>query len=367
MSGVKCTNKPKPDVSPEALGYTKREWDRINAIDAKEQRRQIRLFLILALLLAVVIFMLVMVYQVVWRSHDYQLVLPYGSSRVLLEGRNISEMELAPSFAKDLAVTDGDVNTDMLNIGALSAGLFDLTSNRVVYGKDLFATRSPASMTKIMTAIVALKYGNLDDIVVITDTALKVEYGSSVCDVRVGDRLSLKQLLYGMIVASGNDAAMMVAEHVGGSVEHFVEMMNDEARQLGATRTHFSNPHGLTDSEHYTCVYDLYLIFREGMKYDLFMDMISRSNFYAEYTAGDETGRAVTWETTNHYFTGEAPLPETMIVYGGKTGTTEDAGACLILLAKDLYGNPFLGVIMHSEDKDVLYLDMNGLLALATT
>ena len=365
MSGVRCTNKPKPDVSPEALGYTKREWDRINAIDAKEKRHQVRLVLILIVLLAVCAVMVFGVYEVVLRTHDYSLALPYGSSRVLLEGRNISSMELAESFASDLAVADGDVNTDMVSIGALSAGLFDLSGNRVVYGKDLFSTRSPASMTKIMTAIVALKYGNLDDIVVTTDTCLDIEYGSSVCDIKVGDRLSLKQLLYGMIIASGNDAAMMVAEHVGGSVENFVQMMNDEAKALGATRTHFANPHGLTNPEHYTCVYDMYLMFNEGQKYDLFMDMISRSNYYAEYTAGDGSPRAVTWETTNHYFTGEADLPETMIVYGGKTGTTEDAGACLTLLAKDPYGNPYLGVIMHSEDKDTVYLDMNGLLALA--
>ena len=365
MSGVRCTNKRKPDVSPEALGYTKREWDRINAEDAKEKRHQVRLVLILAALLAVCVVLAYMVYEVALRTHDYSLVLPYGSSRVLLEGRSISAMELADSFAEDLAVADGDVATDRLSIGALSAGLFDMSGNNVVYGKDIFSTRSPASMTKIMTALVALKYGNLDDIVVITDTALDIEYGSSVCDVKVGDRLSLKQLLYGMIIASGNDAAMMVAEHVGGSVDSFVEMMNNEARALGATRTHFANPHGLTNSEHYTCVYDLYLIFNECQKYDIFMDMISRSNFYAEYSDGDGGQKAVTWETTNHYFTGEAELPENMIVYGGKTGTTEDAGACLILLAKDPYGNPYLGVIMHSEDKDAVYLDMNGLLALA--
>ena len=365
MSGVRCTNKPKPDVTPEALGYTRREWDRINAQDAKEKHHQMRLVIVLILLLALCSVLVVLFYQVVLQTHDYSLALPYGSSRVLMEGRSISSMELASSFAGDLAVADGDINTDRLSIGALSAGLFDLSGNEVIYSKDIFSTRSPASMTKIMTAIVALKYGNLDDIVVVTDTALDVEYGSSVCDIKVGDHLSLKQLLYGMIIASGNDAAMMVAEHVGGSVENFVQMMNDEARALGATRTHFANPHGLTDPEHYTCIYDLYLIFNEGQKNDIFMDMISRSNFYAEYTDGDGGGKAVTWETTNHYFTGEADLPESMIVYGGKTGTTEDAGACLILLAKDLYGNPYLGVIMHSEDKDAVYLDMNGLLALA--
>ena len=156
----------------------------------------------------------------------------------------------------------------------------------------------------------------------------------------------------------------MIAEHVGGSVDNFVYLMNQEAQVLGATRTQFTNPHGLTDSEHYTCVYDLYLMFREAMKYDLFMDMISRKNYYAEYTREDGSAVAVTWESTNHYFTGEAQLPDNVIIYGGKTGTTEDAGACLFLLVKDLYGNPFIAGLMHSADKDVLYTEMNGMLSL---
>ena len=84
-------------------------------------------------------------------------------------------------------------------------------------------------MTKVMTALVALKYGNLDDIVTVTETALDIEYGSSVCDIKVGDQLSLRQLLYGLMIASGNDAAMMIAEHVAGSVEAFVDLMNQEA------------------------------------------------------------------------------------------------------------------------------------------
>ena len=109
----------------------------------------------------------------------------------------------------------------------------------------------------------------------------------------------------------------------------------------------------------------LYLIFHEAMKSDVFMDIISRKNYYAEYKNILGGNVAVTWETTNHYFTGEAELPESMIIYGGKTGTTEAAGACLAILAKNIYGNPFFAVIMHSQDKDYLYTEMNGLLSLA--
>ena len=167
-----------------------------------------------------------------------------------------------------------------------------------------------------------------------------------------------------MMVVSGNDAAMMIAEHIGGSVDGFAAMMNEEARRLGATGTHFVNPHGLTDPEHYTTLYDIYLIFQEALKSDLFQDIISRKNYYAEYTNSDGTPTAVTWESTNQYFTNQADSPENISVFGGKTGTTDDAGACLALMAKDPYGNPYLSIILHSESKDSLYPEMNELLSL---
>ena len=355
----------RQNVDPRELGYTQREWKRINERDARERRAERRLAAVLIVLIAVVMLLGYLVWYYVIRSHDYHLSMVYDSHSTVygLESAD-AQAGLSEGFAKELCVTDSDQNVDMLSIGALSAGLFDLTKEEIVYAKDVFTTRSPASLTKIMTCLTALKYGNPDDIVTVTDTALDIEYGSSVCDIKPGDRISLKQLLYGLIVASGNDAAMMIAEHVGGSVDNFVYLMNQEAQVLGATRTQFTNPHGLTDSEHYTCVYDLYLMFREAMKYDLFMDMISRKNYYAEYTREDGSAVAVTWESTNHYFTGEAQLPDNVIIYGGKTGTTEDAGACLFLLVKDLYGNPFIAGLMHSADKDVLYTEMNGMLSL---
>ena len=346
-------------------GYTEREWARLNAQDAVERRKQYKLILIVFLLSLLVLLLSYSVYYAVFRSHDYKLSLPFDKdSQVYGFSQVLSREETAEPFSYGLCVTDGDVGTDQFYSNALSAGLFNMNDTTVSYAKDIFTMRSPASLTKIMTALVALKNSSLDDRVVTTETAKDIEYGSSVCDIHTGDTLTMRQLLYGMLIASGNDAAMMVAEHVGGSVSHFVEMMNQEAARLGATRTHFMNPHGLTDPEHYTCVYDLYLIFREAMKYDIFLDMISRRNYYAEYTNAEGGAVAVTWETTNQYFTGQAVMPEDVIIYGGKTGTTEDAGACLCLMAKDLYGNPYLSIILHSADKTALYEDMNQLLSL---
>ena len=348
-----------------AYGYTQREWVRLNELDRAEKRKNIRLGLIMAALALIVLFLIYAVYYVLLRSHDYRLPVRYDKdSGIYGFSASLGYEDVAKPFSADLAVTDTDVGTEKMYSNALSAGLIDMEEKRISYGKDMFTRRSPASLTKIMTALVALRYGNPDDLVVVTDTAKDIEYGSSVCDIETGDTLSLKQLLYGMLIASGNDAAMMIAEHVGGSVPAFVEMMNQEALRVGATRTHFDNPHGLTSPEHYTCIYDLYLIFHEVMKYDMFMDMISRKNYYAEYSNYYEEPVAVTWETTNHYFTGEATPPAGVTIYGGKTGTTEDAGGCLILLAKDAYGRPFLGILLHSADRNIVYDDMNELLSL---
>ncbi len=365
---MKCTNKRRPSINrQQALeqGYTEREWARLNAQDARERRRNLQLTGILAILLLISIVMLYSVWYVLIRSHDYQLSLTFDRSHSVFGfDHPLSNTEVAPGFAKDLCVSQDNVNLTSITITSGSAGLFDLTEKNVVYSKDMFTRRSEASLTKIMTAMVALEYGNLDDLVTVTDTALNIEYGSSVCNITPGDQLSLKQLLYGLLIASGNDAAMMIAEHVGGSVGGFVDLMNAKAAELGAAHTVFKNPSGLTEDGHYTCIYDLYLIFSAACKNDMFLDMISRENYYAEYTGADGGAKAITWESTNHYFTGEAIAPDNVIIYGGKTGTTDDAGACLCLLTKDLYGNPYTAIILHSEDKEILYQDMNQVLRL---
>ena len=357
---MKCTNK-----NEQPVGYTAREWARIQQKEAQEARKQRKLILVLLLLFLLTALMGFLVYYFVFRSQDYELFSPYDrTDPVLSSGGSLLTGNTADAFAADLCVASGDVNSAALTLNAYSAGLFDVNHERTVYAKDIFTKRSPASITKVMTALVTLKYGNLDELVTVTSTAADIEYGSSVCDIKEGEVYSLRQLLYGMMIASGNDAAMMIAEHVGGSVDHFVEMMNEEAAAIGATSSHFMNPHGLTNPEHYTSVYDIYLIYNAALKYDIFQDIISRKNYYAEYTRSDGSEGAVTWESTNHYFTNEAEAPDDVVIYGGKTGTTDDAGACLSLLSKDLYGNPYLSIILHANDKDALYQEMNQVLSL---
>ncbi|MFC2471548.1 MAG: D-alanyl-D-alanine carboxypeptidase family protein, partial [Lachnoanaerobaculum gingivalis] len=138
--------------------------------------------------------------------------------------------------------------------------------------KDATKQMYPASTTKVMTALLALKYGNLSDEVTVTDDSVITEAGASLAGIKPGDKLTLDQLLYGLMLPSGNDAANAIAVHIGGSVDNFVKMMNDEAKRIGAVDTNFVNPSGLSDSNHYTTAYDLYLIFNEAMKDGRFMN-----------------------------------------------------------------------------------------------
>lgn len=349
----------KPDY------YTQREWNRIRAREAAEKRKNFQLLLVVIVLALLTACTVYAVYFFVVRTHDKGLRVPYSDTSAVFGAPGSAGSMTADPFSKGLCVTDGDVNADSVFITATEGGLFDVNNQNVLYAKDIFEQRPQASLTKLMTALVALKYGNLDDVVTVTDTAFDIEEGSSVCELHLGDQLTLKQLLYGLLIASGNDAAQMIAEHVGGSVSQFVDMMNSEAQVLGATHSHFINPSGLTADGHYTCAYDVYLVFNALMKYDVFMDIISRKNYYAEYKDASGDAYAMTWDTTDHYLDGSAELPDNVTVYGGKTGTTDAAGACLCIMSKDAYGNPYVSVILNSQDKEQLYVDMNQILSLA--
>lgn len=156
---------------------------------------------------------------------------------------------------------------------ARAAVVMEVFSKRVLYAKNPHMRLPMASTTKIMTAIVAIEMGNLDDVVVVSPRAVGVE-GSSLYLAK-GERLTLEQLLYGLMLCSGNDAAVAIAEHVGGSVENFVRIMNKKAVQIGAKNTNFVNPHGLHDNMHYTTAYDLALISAYAMQNPVFRTIVS--------------------------------------------------------------------------------------------
>jgi D-alanyl-D-alanine carboxypeptidase (penicillin-binding protein 5/6) len=198
-------------------------------------------------------------------------------------------------------------------INAASAIVMDFESGRVLFEKNADRVRPMASTTKIMTAIVALENGNLEDVVTVSKKAASI--GGSRFGLSTGDKYKLRDLLYGLLICSGNDASIAIAEHVGGSVEQFVNIMNEKARLLGARNSHFRNTHGLDQEGHYTTAYDLALITRYALGNETFNKIVSTKSV----TIGSRT-------ITN--------TNEMLSLYDGadgvKTGYTGLAGRCLV-------------------------------------
>ena len=159
----------------------------------------------------------------------------------------------------------------------------------------------------------------------------------------------MDDLLYGMMLRSGNDAAISIAESISGSVEEFAALMNKEAAALGATQSHFVNPNGLPDENHYTSVYDLYLIFRAALQNETFVQIISTTSYDVTYQAGDGTIEEHTWENTNQYLSGHAKSPDGFTVIGGKTGTTGAAGYCLVLYSMNEQSQPIISIVLKAD------------------
>ena len=271
-----------------------------------------------------------------------------------------------PLFAADLCILPEKDSKDVIDAGAHATGLFSLHDKKTLQSFKGDEQLFPASTTKIMTALLAVKSGKLDETVTVSKYAVEeLEEGSSVCDLHVGDKLTLRDLLYGLLLESGNDAAVAIAEFLGGGSEmDFVTKMNDQAQKLGATHTHFVNSHGLHDSNHYTTEYDLYLMFNEALKSEDFKTIIECKEYNTSITASDGTMRSVSWKPTNYYASGDAQAPRDVTVIGGKTGTTDEAGSCLVLYSRNKGDHPFISIVMGAASKPVLYSDMNELLAM---
>jgi len=246
-----------------------------------------------------------------------------------------------------------------------SISLMKLDESSILHAENLHEKIYPASTTKLMTAYLALKYGDLDEEVVITKTAQDIPIDSSRAGLRVGDRIVLFDLLHGLLLPSGNDAALAIAEHISGSVEEFVSLMNEEAKLLGATNTQFVNPHGYQDENHFTTAYDLYLMFDACTKQPEFLNIISKPSYELEITQQNGTYRDEKWLQSNWYVNGYRDVPDGVQVIGGKTGTTDEAGSCLITLLKDENDSSYLAIIMGAENRPVLYDNMDILIRTA--
>lgn len=295
------------------------------------------------------------------------------TDEVLMSTYEMSEynvsMYTAPFFASSLAVTNADTSSvAYISSDVNGAGLFGVDTQEVYYGYNLFESFYPASTTKIITAYVALKYGNLDDVITITEDDIDLPSDSSVCGLEVGDQLTLYDLLVGLLLQSGNDNAMAIANYISGDIDTFAALMTSEAAALGATNSNFVNPHGLHDDNHYTTVYDMYLIFNSCIQNETFLDIISITTYDTVITNASGEERAVTWSPTNAYAIGTQETPSNITLIGGKTGYTDSAKNCLILLEEDSAGSQYISIILGADSKDILYQQMTEMIeALPTT
>ncbi len=328
----------------------------------KKKKKQINIWniLLLAVILAIVALVIALVFAFSGRKNEIDVSNSYSPAG--LENRDYS---YAGTFADNYAVPPSSLVLDGVVLHSQSERglLINTDTNEGLFAQSIYDRIYPASITKLMTAILVCKYGNMSDVVVMDPSDFYLEPDSQVSGMIEGDIVTMKQLFYALVVYSANDAANAIARHIAGSVPAFVDMMNNEAKSLGMSGTHFENAHGLHSNNHYTTAYDIYLMLNEAIKYQEFTDAMRLSFYDLEITRAD--GSYVYYElgSTDHYLTGEAALPEGVYILAGKTGTTEQAGNCLALAVQNKKGVLFIAEILNASTKDELYADMTALLS----
>ncbi|MGI6002023.1 MAG: D-alanyl-D-alanine carboxypeptidase family protein [Lachnospiraceae bacterium] len=272
-------------------------------------------------------------------------------------------------FAEDLGVvsvsdSENGVGGSVLDdINGNEVFLTGTDDGEVICASNVFEEVAPASTTKLMTALCALKSGiDFDTEVTMGDEVTISDPDAQLCGFQSGDKATFGTLLNAMLVYSGNDAANAIAVAVAGDLDSFCDQMNEEAAKIGATHSHFLSPNGLDMDGHYSTAYDMYLILQACLQYDSFKEIIQQGEYTGTYTRGDLTMKT-TWEATDEYLSGEAEEPSGIKVFGGKTGSTDNAGKCLVLYAEDTDENGYIAVIMGSENSSTLYKSMTKLLS----
>lgn len=236
--------------------------------------------------------------------------------------------------------------------------LMDADTGTVLFDKGGDQQRYPASITKIMTLLVAVENSSMDEQVTFTETGVRnVTADSSNINSKVGEVMTMQDCLHALIIQSANDAAAQIAEHVGGTEQNFIDMMNQRAAEIGCTNTHFANSSGLPDENHYSSAKDMALIFREGLKNKDFRSVIGDADYTIQPTNMTSDKRVM---HTHH------PMfaPESDIYYpgciGGKTGFTNLAAHTLVT-AVEQNGTTYIAVVMHGVELSTCCLDSKAL------
>lgn len=250
--------------------------------------------------------------------------------------------------------------SENIHISSKAVVAMDADSGIVLYNKDMNKKIYPASTTKILTAILTIENIDLNKAVVVTKTAINVPWDSSTVYLREGEIISVQDLLYCLLLNSGNDAANVLAEAVSGDISSFVKLMNQKIKEIGCTNTHFNNAHGYSDDNHYTTALDMAKIFNYCIQNETFVKIISTKAYTVEATNKTTTKRYL--KNTNRLILQKQDSVHARYYeycIGGKTGYTDEAGRTLVTFAKK-DGKTVIATIFgasSSGSQDVRYTD----------
>lgn len=264
-------------------------------------------------------------------------LLLFNIGNVIVIADDENEDEINESDVYESVINVSNSHTEELNLNSRIAIAYDRKSGKVIWGKNENKRTAMASTTKIMTAIVLIENADLNQ--TITISAKSAGTGGSRLGLKKDDKILLKDLLYGLMLKSGNDAAVAIAETVGGSVEGFAELMNNKAQELKLENTHFVTPHGLDNPEHYTTAYELAKLADYAMKNETFAKVVNTKNYTVTIN-----GYPKNITNTNEllgYLNG---------VNGVKTGFTNNAGRCLVT-SVNRNGFEIITVVLQADTK----------------
>ncbi len=251
-----------------------------------------------------------------------------------------------------------EIEAEEIEIAGNSAIVMEASTGSALYEKNAKEEHYPASITKIMTALLAIENSSLEEEVTFSSDAVYKTDGSGIAR-DVGESMTMEECLYGLMLQSANECAYAIAEHVGGDYDTFIHMMNERAKELGCRSTHFNNPHGLPDTDHYTCAYDMALISREALNSETFRKIagteeytIPPTNKHKEETYLRNTHKMLTnYQGSEYLYDG---------CIGGKTGYTSAAKNTLVTFARR-EGMTLICVVLN-EEKSKQYQDTTALL-----
>lgn len=294
---------------------------------------------------------------------------PTSSSQSLPDNNAIEEVSSLP----DHCPSDTEEKDKILpELEAEGAILIDRDTGKVLYAHNIDQPFYPASTTKILTALLAIENGNMEDVVTVSNEANLVERDGTIAGLDLGEEIDLEKLIYGLMLPSGNDAAYTIAVYIARKVtnnpdmpmneaiDYFCDMMNQRARAAGAKNSHFSNPHGYHRDDHFTTPYDIAMIAREAMKYEFFQKVVATPMYTMEDWNGmdkeDPTKKEIRyWKNTNLLIDKNNKKYYYPYATGIKTGYTSYAGQCLVSSAKK--DNLNLIAVVFKSTKDGKWTD----------